>query len=105
QRKVVNGRFKIYKSVRENGKWKSLGVLPIFKNDTIRVAHPAISPDDKTLYFASDAAGTYGQSDLYKIELRPDGTIGNPENLGNTINTEGKHLTLRLRRPPRTRRF
>ena len=90
QRKVVNGRFKIYKSVRENGKWKSLGVLPIFKNDTIRVAHPAISPDDKTLYFASDAAGTYGQSDLYKIELRPDGTIGNPENLGNTINTEGR---------------
>ena len=90
QRKVVNGRFKIYKSVRENGKWKNLGVLPIFKNDTIRVAHPAISPDNKTLYFASDAAGTYGQSDLYKIELRPDGTIGNPENLGNTINTEGR---------------
>jgi outer membrane protein OmpA-like peptidoglycan-associated protein len=90
QRKVVNGRYKIYKSVKENGKWKSLGVLPIFKNDTIRVAHPALSPDEKTLYFASDAAGTYGQSDLYKIELRPDGTIGNPENLGNTINTEGR---------------
>lgn len=90
QRKVVNGRYKIYKSVKENGKWKSLGVLPIFKNDTIRVAHPALSPDEKTLYYASDAAGTYGQSDLYKIELRPDGTIGNPENLGNTINTEGR---------------
>ena len=90
QRKVVNGRYKIYKSVKENGKWKSLGVLPIFKNDTIRVAHPALSPDEKTLYFASDAAGTYGQSDLYKIELRLDGTIGNPENLGNTINTEGR---------------
>ena len=90
QRKVVNGRYKIYKSVKQNGKWKSLGVLPIFKNDTIRVAHPAISPDDTTLYFASDAEGTYGQSDLYKIELRPDGTIGNPENLGNTINTEGR---------------
>lgn len=90
QRKVVNGRYKIYKSVKEKGKWKSLGVLPIFKDDTIRVAHPALSPDEKTLYFASDAAGTYGQSDLYKIELRLDGTIGNPENLGNTINTEGR---------------
>ena len=90
QRKVVNGRYKIYKSVKENGKWKSLGVLPIFKNDTIRVAHPALSPDEKILYFASDAKGTFGQSDLYKIELRPDGTIGNPENLGNTINTEGR---------------
>lgn len=90
QRKVVNGRYKIYKSVKENGKWKSLGVVPIFKNDTIRVAHPALSPDEKTLYFASDAAGTYGQSDLYKIELRPDGTIGNPVNLGSSINTEAR---------------
>ncbi len=90
QRKVVNGRYKIYKSVKENGKWKSLGVVPIFKNDTIRVAHPALSPDEKVLYFASDAAGTSGQSDLYKIELHPDGTIGNPVNLGSTINTEAR---------------
>jgi outer membrane protein OmpA-like peptidoglycan-associated protein len=90
QRKLVNGRYKIYKSVKENGKWRNLGVLPIFKENTIRIAHPALSPDEKTLYFASDASDTYGQSDLYKIELHPDGTIGNPVNLGNTINTEGR---------------
>lgn len=54
------------------------------------MAHPALSPDEKTLYFASDAKGSYGQSDLYKIELYPDGSIGNPVNLGSAINTEAR---------------
>lgn len=90
KRKLVNGLNKIYKAINENGKWIDQGVLEIFALDSIRVAHPALSPDEKTLYFASDAKGSYGQSDLYKIELYPDGTIGNPVNLGNNINTEAR---------------
>jgi outer membrane protein OmpA-like peptidoglycan-associated protein len=90
KRKLTNGLNKIYKAINENGKWKDQGVLEIFALDSIRVAHPALSPDEKTLYFASDAKGSYGQSDLYKIELYPDGTIGNPVNLGSTINTEAR---------------
>lgn len=90
KRKLTNGLNKIYKATNENGKWVDQGVLDIFALDSIRVAHPALSPDEKTLYFASDAKGSYGQSDLYKIELHPDGTIGNPENLGTTINTEAR---------------
>jgi outer membrane protein OmpA-like peptidoglycan-associated protein len=90
KRKLTNGLNKIYKATYENGKWMDQGVLDIFALDSIRVAHPALSPDEKTLYFASDAKGSYGQSDLYKIELYPDGTIGNPVNLGSTINTEAR---------------
>jgi outer membrane protein OmpA-like peptidoglycan-associated protein len=90
KRKLTNGLNKIYKATYENGKWMDQGVLDIFALDSIRVAHPALSPDEKTLYFASDAKGSYGQSDLYKIDLYPDGSIGNPVNLGSTINTEAR---------------
>jgi outer membrane protein OmpA-like peptidoglycan-associated protein len=90
QKRVVNGRYKIYKSVKQNGKWKNEGVQDIFAQDSARVAHPALSPDGKTLYFASDAKGTFGQSDLFKVTIKEDGSYTNPENLGNTINTEGR---------------
>ena len=90
QKRVVNGLYKIYKSVRQNGKWKNLGVQDIFAKDSARVAHPALSPDGKTLYFASDARGTFGQSDLFKVTINEDGSYTAPENLGNTINTEGR---------------
>ena len=90
QKRVVNGLYKIYKSVRQKGKWKSLGVQDIFAQDSARVAHPSLSPDGKTLYFASDARGTFGQSDLFKVTINEDGSYTAPENLGNTINTEGR---------------
>ncbi len=90
QKKVVNGRYKIYKSVYQKGKWKNLGVQDIFAKDSARVAHPALSPDGKTLYFASDAQQTFGQSDLFKVSINEDGSYSAPENLGSTINTEGR---------------
>jgi outer membrane protein OmpA-like peptidoglycan-associated protein len=90
QKRAVNGLYKIYKSVKQNGKWKSLGVQDIFARDSARVAHPALSPDEKTLYFASDARGTFGQSDLFKVTINEDGSYTAPENLGNTINSEGR---------------
>ncbi|MEY4553326.1 MAG: hypothetical protein RL099_1654 [Bacteroidota bacterium] len=90
QKRVVNGLYKIYKSVKQNGKWKNEGVQDIFAQDSARVAHPALSPDGKTLYFASDAKGTFGQSDLFKVSINEDGSYTAPENLGNTINTEGR---------------
>jgi len=49
-----------------------------------------LSPDDRTLYFASDMPGSVGQSDLFKVKIYTDGTFSKPENLGTTINTEGK---------------
>ena len=91
QKRVVDdGRYKIYKSVYKNGKWNSLGVQDIFAQDPVRVAHPALSPDGKTLYFASDARGSFGQSDLFKVTINEDGSYTAPENLGTNINTEGR---------------
>ncbi|MCY1509935.1 Photosystem I chlorophyll a apoprotein A2 [compost metagenome] len=81
--------LKLYKAVLEKGKWTNVTELP-FNSNEYSTAHPALSPDDKTLYFVSDRPGTLGQSDIYKVSINSDGTFGNPENLGRTINTEGK---------------
>ncbi|WP_268846255.1 OmpA family protein [Flavobacterium aestivum] len=81
--------LKIYRSKIINGKWDEITQLP-FCSENYSVAHPTLSPDEKTLYFASDMPGTLGQSDLFKVAINPDGTFGNPENLGKAINTEGR---------------
>ena len=81
--------IKIYKATLENGKWTNITAVP-FDSDNYSTAHPALSPDEKTLYFASDMPGTLGQSDLYKISINSDGSYGTPVNMGKTINTEGK---------------
>ena len=81
--------IKIYKASLVNDKWSNVTELP-FDSDNYSTAHPALSPDGKTLYFASDMPGTLGQSDLFKVTINEDGSFGTPHNLGNTINTEGK---------------
>ncbi|MFV5696550.1 OmpA family protein [Flavobacterium sp. LB3P122] len=81
--------IKIYKANLENDKWVNITELP-FDGDNYSTAHPALSPDGKTLYFASDMPGTIGQSDLFKVKINDNGSFGIPENLGNKINTEGR---------------
>jgi len=81
--------IKIYKATFENKEWTNVTELP-FDSDQYSTAHPALSPDEKTLYFASDMPGTKGQSDLFKVKINTDGSFGTPENLGGNINTEGK---------------
>jgi outer membrane protein OmpA-like peptidoglycan-associated protein/tetratricopeptide (TPR) repeat protein len=81
--------IKIYRATLENEKWTNITEMP-FDSDNYNSAHPALSPDEKTLYFASDMPGTLGLSDLFKVKINEDGSFGSPENLGNTINTEGR---------------
>lgn len=81
--------LKIYRSSYVNGKWEDTEELP-FNSDEYSVAHPALSPDGKFLYFASDMPGSIGKSDLYVVEINIDGSFGVPRNLGNQINTSGR---------------
>ncbi|WP_366186107.1 OmpA family protein [Flavobacterium ovatum] len=81
--------LKIYRASLENDKWTNIIELP-FNSDDYSIAHPALSPDDKELYFASNMPGTLGQSDLFKVTINFDGTFSKPENLGKSINTEGR---------------
>ncbi|MEN0011067.1 OmpA family protein [Flavobacterium nitrogenifigens] len=82
--------IKLYKAeLGKDNKWTNITELP-FNSNNYSTAHPALSPDEKTLYFASDMPGTIGESDIYKVSINPNGGYGPPENLGNSINTEGK---------------
>lgn len=80
---------KIYRARLVNNQWQDLTELP-FDSDQYNTAHPCLSPDEKTLYFASDMPGTLGQSDIYKVTINEDGTFDKPQNLGDPINTEGR---------------
>lgn len=82
-------RLKIFKSTLVDGSWQNIEELP-FNSDTYSVAHPVLGPDEKTMYFASDMPGNLGASDIYKVDIKEDGSFGEPVNLGNTINTEAR---------------
>lgn len=83
-------RLKVYRAELVDEKWTNVTELP-FNSDAYSVAHPALSKDDKFLYFASDMPGTMGASDIFKVEITEGHTsYGNPINLGKIINTEGK---------------
>jgi outer membrane protein OmpA-like peptidoglycan-associated protein/tetratricopeptide (TPR) repeat protein len=81
--------LKLYKAILTDNEWGNITELP-FNSNNYSVAHPTLSLDEKTLYFASDMPGTLGQSDLFSVTINSDGSYGVPMNLGKTINTEGK---------------
>ncbi len=81
--------LKVYRATLDGEKWANITALP-FNNDNYSIAHPALSKDEKTLFFASNMPGSLGQSDIFKVAINGDGSFGTPENLGKVINTEGR---------------
>jgi len=83
-------RLQLFRATRqENGDWDE--IIPVhFNADAYSVAHPSINAEGTKLYFASDMKGAVGQSDLFVAKINVDGTLGEPENLGQFINTEGQ---------------
>lgn len=89
-------KLKIFRSHKENGKWSEPVALP-FNNDEFSVAHPALSPDEKKLYFTSDMPGTVGydanddftKADIWVVDILDDGEFSEPRNLEG-VNTAGR---------------
>ena len=82
--------LKIFKAVKQdNGTWGQVEELP-FNNDSYAVAHPALNSDESKLYFSSDMPGTLGMSDLWYVDILPNGSYGNPKNQGSSVNTEAR---------------
>lgn len=82
-------RLKLYSAVFEDGKWRRIQQLP-FNQEGYSVAHPALNKAEDKLYFTSDIEGTQGQSDIFVVDIHPDGSFGVPKNLGAKINTGGR---------------
>ncbi len=81
--------LKIYKATYDGNKWTNVIELP-FNSDNFSCAHPALSPNEKELYFSSNRPGSKGMSDIYKIAILENDTFGELKNLGDNINTEGR---------------
>jgi outer membrane protein OmpA-like peptidoglycan-associated protein len=79
----------IYRSHKIDGHWGAVEDLSI-NGSTFSNAHPALSPDGKTLYFVSDREGSLGQTDIFYCSIGDDGTLGLPKNIGKEVNTIGR---------------
>lgn len=77
----------IYTSQRSEAKW-SAPVKYEITADTLSVyGHPAVSPDGRWLYFASDMPGGSGGLDIWRVNINE--RRGSLENMGQWINTGG----------------
>lgn len=82
---------KIYKAENINGQWSNvqeISVTPKYAS----AMHPAISPDGKRLFFASDMPGTFGKYDIYVADIYKDGSVGIAKNLGEKVNTRKNEM-------------
>jgi peptidoglycan-associated lipoprotein len=90
---TVNGGkgTEIMMSNKAGETWSKPQKIKIFKDSTISVAHPALSPDGQILYFVSDSKKGFGGKDIWKGTLEK-GECKYIENLGPEINTPGDEM-------------
>jgi len=81
----------IYKSSRSGAKWNKGQRVEIYKDSALMCAHPAIDPSGEYLYFVTDAPGSFGGKDIWRITVSDIGS-SYPENLGPEINTPGDEM-------------
>ncbi len=83
---------KIYRATYKDSIWTDVEDLSI-NNKEYSTQHPALNKDNTKLYFTSDMPGGYGGSDIYVVDINPDGSLGTPKNLGNVVNTKNTEGT------------
>jgi len=86
----------IFKTTRSGDKWSEPESLALAE-DSVVVAHPALSPDENTLYFVSDMNGSTktpegtSSKDLWMV-TRSENGWSDPVNLGSPVNTAGDEI-------------
>jgi hypothetical protein len=93
---VEPGRFKnylgtnnllgIFESSFVGGRWTTPALIAAINVDGYNTCHPALSPDGKRMYFASDRPGGFGRMDLWYSDF-VKGQWTEPKNMGPVINT------------------
>lgn len=89
--KKANAKFSqvyLFKATKTGDKWSNINEVS-FNDKTFSNSNPSLSRDGKTLYFSSNRPGSVGGTDIWKVAINEDGTYGEPQNLGNKVNTEG----------------
>jgi Tol biopolymer transport system component len=79
----------IYVSSAEKEGWSTPELLSEKINSRYFEPSACFSPDEQSVYFASNRPGGFGGKDLYRVVKLPDGNWSDPVNLGPDINTAG----------------
>ncbi len=84
--------LKLFRADVDNqGEWVNIMPMP-FNDDNYSVGHPALSKDERTLYFTTDMPGSMGMTDIFRSDINADGSYGAPMNMGSQVNTYGKEM-------------
>jgi outer membrane protein OmpA-like peptidoglycan-associated protein len=83
-------RLEIFSAQKVDGNWSNIQPFAYNNVTEYSVGHPALSADGQILYFASDMAGSLGDTDIFYTTRQADGSWGTPVNAGATINTPGR---------------
>ena len=89
--KKANSKFSqvyLFSATKNGDSWGGISSLP-FNDKSFSNSNPSLSRDGKTLYFSSNRPSSVGGTDIWKVAVNADGTYGEPQNLGNKVNTEG----------------
>lgn len=81
----------LFKATKLGSDWDTVESLAV-NSENYSIKNPSVSLDGKTLYFSSNMPGGYGDFDIYKASINDDGSLGEPENLGQLVNTEGQEM-------------
>jgi peptidoglycan-associated lipoprotein len=85
--KNKNFGCQIYYAKRNGDAWSKAQPIDL-GGDSLVIAHPAISPDELTLFFVSDMEGGIGGKDIWMISRENKGGEWTaPKNLGAPVNT------------------
>ena len=81
-------RRNVWRARLAGGAYGAAEPLPAAINDPrVGASNPYVDPDERFIIFASGRAGGHGRTDLWISHRRPDGSWGEPVNLGSRVNT------------------
>lgn len=86
-----NYKLEIFEAVLNIDGFERVKPLP-FNNSSYNCAHPSLSDDGNTLYFASDMPGGFGGLDIWYSKKDASGVWGTPVNMGEKVNTKGNEM-------------
>ena len=89
--KVRYSLLHLFKATKTGSTWSNVEGFKI-NSENYSIKNPSVSPDGKTLYFASDMPGGFGMFDIYMASINEDGTLGEPVNLGQKVNTQAQEM-------------
>ena len=84
----TGGTGNLYTVQRNGNQWMTPVTLGNVINSKLLETTASITPDGKTIYFASNRPGGYGGMDLYKSEKSASGEWQKPVNLGDKVNSK-----------------